>query len=55
MTVRVGTVLSAGHHVQGLTILTVSGSLVTMEIASSEQRQQGYTAMMEIALRVATS
>jgi purine-nucleoside phosphorylase len=55
MTVRVGTVLTAGHHVQGLTILTVSDSLVTMEIASSEQRQQGYTAMMEIALRVATS
>ncbi len=44
-----------GHHVQGLTILTVSDSLVTMKIASSEQRQQGYTAMMEIALRVATS
>jgi len=26
-----------------------------MEIASSEQRQQGYTAMMEIALQVAAS
>jgi len=47
--------LTAGHHVQGLTILTVSDSLVTMEIASSEQRQQGYTAMMEIALQVAAS
>ena len=47
--------LTAGHHVQGLTILTVSDSLVTTEIASSEQRQQGSTAMMEIALQVAAS
>jgi len=47
--------LSAGHHVQGLTILTVSDNLLTREIASSEQRQQGYTAMMEIALQVAVS
>jgi purine-nucleoside phosphorylase len=47
--------LTAGHHVQGLSILSVSDSLVTMETASSEQRQQGYTAMMEIALQVATT
>ena len=47
--------LTAGHHVQGLSILTVSDSMVTMETAGSEQRQQGYTAMMEIALQVATS
>ena len=47
--------LTAGHHVQGLSILTVSDSLVTMDTASSEQRQQGYTAMMEIALQVSAS
>jgi len=47
--------LTAGHHVQGLSILTVSDSLVTKEIATAEQRQQGYTAMMEIALQVATT
>jgi purine-nucleoside phosphorylase len=47
--------LTAGHHVQGLSILSVSDSMVTMETASSEQRQQGYTAMMEIALQVATT
>jgi len=47
--------LAAGHNVQGLSILTVSDNLVTMEIASAEQRQRGYTAMMEIALKVATT
>ena len=47
--------LTAGHRVHGLSILTVSDSLVTKEIATTEQRQQGYTAMMEIALQVATA
>ena len=47
--------LTAGHRVQGLSILTVSDSLVTQEIATTEQRQQGYTTMMEIALQVATA
>ena len=47
--------LAAGHDVQGLSILTVSDSLVTGETASSEQRQHGYTNMMEIALQVATT
>jgi purine-nucleoside phosphorylase len=47
--------LTAGHAVQGLSILTVSDSLVTMETASTEQRQHGYTHMMEIALQVATT
>ena len=47
--------LAAGHAVQGLSILTVSDSLVTGETASSEQRQQSYTEMMEIALQVATT
>ena len=45
--------LVAAHHVQGLSILTVSDSLVTKEMATAEQRQKGYTAMMEIALQVA--
>jgi purine-nucleoside phosphorylase len=47
--------LAAGHAVQGLSILTVSDSLVTGETASSEQRQQSYTDMMEIALQVAST
>jgi purine-nucleoside phosphorylase len=47
--------LTAGNHAQGLSILSVSDSLLTMETASSEQRQQGYTAMMEIALQLATT
>jgi purine-nucleoside phosphorylase len=47
--------LTAGQQVQGLSILTVSDSLVTMEVASTEQRQQSYTDMMEIALQVATT
>ena len=46
--------LAAGHDVQGLSILTVSDNLVTGETAGSEQRQQSYTDMMEIALQVAT-
>ena len=47
--------LTAGYAVQGLSILTVSDSLVTKETASTEQRQHSYTDMMEIALQVATS
>jgi purine-nucleoside phosphorylase len=46
--------LAARYDVQGLSILTVSDSLVTGETATTEQRQQGYTGMMEIALQVAT-
>jgi len=45
--------LTAGHRVHGLSILTVSDSLITKEIATTKQRQQGYTTMMEIALQVA--
>ena len=47
--------LAAGHGVQGLSILTVSDSLITRETASGEQRQRSYTDMMEIALQVAIS
>jgi purine-nucleoside phosphorylase len=45
--------LTAGHGVQGLSILTVSDSLVTKEKASNEQRQRSYTDMIELALQVA--
>ncbi len=47
--------LAAGHGVEALSILTVSDNLVTGASATTEQRQQGYTAMMEIALNVGTS
>jgi len=47
--------IAAGHGVQGLSILSVSDSLVTGHTASAEQRQQGYTAMMELALAAAAS
>ncbi len=39
--------------VNALTILTVSDSIVTKEETSSEERQKGFTKMMEIALEVA--
>jgi purine-nucleoside phosphorylase len=45
--------VAAAHGVQSLSILTVSDSLVTGATATTEQREKGYTAMMEIALRVA--
>ena len=47
--------LASAHAVQGLSVLTVSDSLVRGESASTEQRQHGYTAMMEIALAVAAT
>jgi purine-nucleoside phosphorylase len=46
--------IAAGSGVEGLSILTASDSLVTGATASTESRQQGYTAMMEIALEAAT-
>jgi purine-nucleoside phosphorylase len=45
--------VAAGSAVQALAILTNSDSLVTGATATTEQRQQGYTAMMEIALEAA--
>jgi purine-nucleoside phosphorylase len=47
--------LAAGRGVEALSILTASDNLATGESATAEQRQQGYTAMMEIALSVGTS
>jgi purine-nucleoside phosphorylase len=46
--------IASGSGAQALAILTASDSLVTGATASTEQRQQGYTAMMEIALEAAT-
>ena len=45
--------IAAGFGAQALSILTASDSLVTGASATTEERQQGYTAMMEIALETA--
>ncbi len=47
--------LAAGHGVEALSILTVSDNIVTHQSATTEQRQKGYTAMMELALAIGTS
>jgi purine-nucleoside phosphorylase len=45
--------LAAKFKVDALTILTVSDSLVTGEIATAEQREKEYTTMAEIAMEIA--
>lgn len=45
--------LAAKHHVQALTLLTVSDSLITGEALSAEERQSSFTDMAELALDVA--
>ena len=45
--------LAAKYNVNALTILTVSDSLVTGEETTSEERQNTFTKMMEIALELA--
>ncbi|HEY9765434.1 MAG TPA: purine-nucleoside phosphorylase [Chroococcales cyanobacterium] len=45
--------LAAKYHVDALTILTVSDSLVTHELTSSEERQKTFAKMVEIALETA--
>ena len=45
--------IAAGFGVQALSILTASDSLVTGATATAGERQQGYTAMMEIGLEAA--
>ena len=47
--------IAAGCGVQALSILTASDSLVTGATATAEERQQGYTAMMELGLETAIS
>ena len=44
---------AARAGVEALTILTVSDSLVTHEATTAEERQEGFTAMMKVALEVA--
>lgn len=45
--------LAAKHKVSALSILTVSDNLVTGEVATSEQREKGFTTMAELALEIA--
>jgi purine-nucleoside phosphorylase len=45
--------VAAGFGAQALAILTASDNLVTGATATTEERQQGYIAMMEIALETA--
>jgi purine-nucleoside phosphorylase len=47
--------LAAKHGVEALSILTVSDNLATGKSATTEQRQKGYTSMMEIALNAGLS
>ena len=46
--------IAAGLGAQALSVLTVSDNLVTDSSATAEERQQGYTTMMELALETAT-
>ena len=45
--------LAAKFEVDALSILTVSDNLVTGEEATAQQREQGFTQMAEIALKIA--
>ena len=45
--------IAARRHVEALTILTVSDSMVTGEVASIEERQNNFMTMAEIALSLA--
>ena len=45
--------LAAKHRVEALTILTVSASLVTGDLASSEERQSNFQHMAELGLALA--
>jgi purine-nucleoside phosphorylase len=47
--------IAARHSAQALSVLTASDNLLTHATATAEQRQKGYTAMMEIALEAAIS
>lgn len=45
--------LAAKYNVNALSVLTISDSLVTGELTSSEERQTTFTKMMEVALEAA--
>ncbi|MBC3937932.1 purine-nucleoside phosphorylase [Anaerotruncus massiliensis (ex Liu et al. 2021)] len=44
--------LAAKHHIQALTLLTVSDNVVTDEITSPEERQTSFNDMVELALEI---
>jgi len=45
--------VAAKHNVNALSILTISDSLVTKERITSEEREQTFKEMIEIALELA--
>src|SRR3990167_5879782 len=45
--------IAAAHNVEAVAILTVSDSLVSSEVLSSEEREKTFTDMMQIALNTA--
>ena len=47
--------LAAKYGREALCLLTISDSLITGEVTSSEERQTAFTAMMEVALETAVS
>ena len=47
--------IAAGFGVEALSILTVSDNIATNQSATTQQRQTGFTAMMEIALEAGTA
>ncbi|MCL2267417.1 MAG: purine-nucleoside phosphorylase, partial [Treponema sp.] len=47
--------LAAKYGREALGILTISDSLITGEVTSSEERQKTFTRMMEVALETAVS
>lgn len=44
---------AAYFHKHAITLLTVSDSLVTNEVTTAKERENTFTAMMEIALEIA--
>jgi purine-nucleoside phosphorylase len=47
--------LAAKYHREALALLTISDSLISHEITTSEERQTAFTRMMEVALETAVS
>jgi purine-nucleoside phosphorylase len=47
--------LAAKYKREALALLTISDSLITHEVTSSEERQTAFTRMMEVALETAVS
>jgi purine-nucleoside phosphorylase len=47
--------LAAKYRREALSLLTISDSLLSHEVTSSEERQTTFTRMMEVALETAVS